>query len=166
MEMTGENRLDASRSMVWAALNDPVVLKSCIPGCEELDKTSDTEFSAKVTIKIGPIRAKFSGNVMLCNIKAEESYTIRGEGQGGIAGFAKGGADVVLEEDPTGATILRYTVQASVGGKIAQLGARLIDSTAKKLADEFFARFAAVIAGEQELDRPDPGEQEGVLGTG
>lgn len=138
MNMQGEERISASVEAVWAALNDPAVLKACIPGCEALDKTSDTEMTATVGLKLGPVKAKFSGAVQLKNLKPPHSYTIQGEGKGGIAGFAKGGADVTLTADGD-ETILAYTVTADVGGKIAQLGSRLIDSTAKKLAGQFFS---------------------------
>jgi len=140
MDLTGEYRISAPRDVVWAALNDPVVLKQCIPGCEELEKTSDTEMTAKVVLKIGPVKAKFNGAIELLNINAPESYTIQGEGKGGIAGFAKGGANVALAEDGA-ETVLTFDATAQVGGKLAQLGNRLIDSTAKKLANKFFANF-------------------------
>ncbi|MEL6648939.1 MAG: carbon monoxide dehydrogenase subunit G [Pseudomonadota bacterium] len=142
MDMTGEHRISAPRNVVWDALNDGDVLKECIPGCEDLQKKSDTELSAIVVQKIGPVKAKFEGDVELTNINAPESYTIQGEGSGGVAGFAKGGADVVLAEDGD-ETILTYTVRATVGGKLARLGSRLIDSTAKKLAAKFFDNFQA-----------------------
>jgi len=140
MDLTGEYRISAPRDVVWAALNDPVVLKQCIPGCEELEKTSDTEMTAKVVLKIGPVKAKFNGAIELLNINAPESYTIQGEGKGGIAGFAKGGANVALAEDGA-ETVLTFDATAQVGGKLAQLGNRLIDSTAKKLANKFFENF-------------------------
>ena len=146
MEMNGQERIAASREVVWKALNDPEILKQCIPGCQTLEKTSDTQMSATVKLKIGPVSASFAGDVTLENIKAPESYTIAGEGKGGIAGFAKGGADVRLEEEG-GETLLSYDVKAQVGGKIAQLGARLIDSTAKKLAGQFFAKFNEIVSG-------------------
>ena len=133
MNMSGEQRIEASVERVWEALNDPEVLKASIPGCESLEKKSDTEMTATVTLKIGPVKAKFNGEVELKNLNPPYSYTIAGEGKGGIAGFAKGGADVTLAEDG-GATVLTYTAKADVGGKIAQLGSRLIDSTSKKLA--------------------------------
>jgi carbon monoxide dehydrogenase subunit G len=145
MEMHGEERIAAPRQLVWEALNDPDVLRESIPGCQSLDKSSDTEMSAVVKIKIGPVSAKFAGEVLLDNINAPESYTIAGEGKGGIAGFAKGGADVMLSEEG-GETILKYDVKAQVGGKLAQLGSRLIDSTAKKLAGQFFAKFNEVVS--------------------
>ncbi|MEL7253680.1 MAG: carbon monoxide dehydrogenase subunit G [Pseudomonadota bacterium] len=140
MDMTGEHRIAAPRDVVWAALNDADVLRACIPGCTELDQTSPTELSAVVVQKIGPVKATFKGDVALSNINAPESYTISGEGSGGVAGFAKGGADVALAEDGA-ETILTYEVRATVGGKLARLGSRLIDSTARKLAAKFFDNF-------------------------
>ncbi len=142
MDMTGERRIPAPRQVVWDALNDAAVLKACIPGCQTLEKLSDTQMKATASIKLGPISAKFSGNVELSEIDAPNSYTIGGEGQGGVAGFAKGGAKVFLTDDAAG-TLLRYEVSAQVGGKIAQLGARLIDATAKQMADAFFDKFSA-----------------------
>lgn len=121
---------------MWAALNDPDILKQCIPGCQSLERISPTQLTATVKLKIGPVSASFNGEVTLSNINAPESYTISGEGKGGIAGFAKGGADVVLKEDGD-ETILQYEAKAQVGGKIAQLGSRLVDSSAKKLAQQF-----------------------------
>jgi carbon monoxide dehydrogenase subunit G len=147
MDMTGEYQIAASRDVVWAALNDAEVLKACIPGCQELEKTSHTEMNARVVLKIGPVKAKFKGEVELVNINAPASYTIQGEGTGGIAGFAKGSAEVVLTEDGDG-TILSFSAHANVGGKIAQLGSRLIDSTAKKLANKFFDNFHAHLSDE------------------
>lgn len=147
MDMTGEQRIEASVDEVWKALNDVEVLKQSIPGCQSLEKTSETEMSATVTLKIGPVKAKFSGEVELTNLNPPHSYTIVGEGKGGIAGFAKGGADVTLKDDG-GATILSYTAKADVGGKIAQLGSRLIDSTSKKLAGQFFEKFGEIVEGE------------------
>lgn len=146
MVMTGEVLLPADKETVWAKLNDPAVLQACIPGCQSLEKTSDTSFSASAKIKIGPVTATFKGNVALSNIDPPNGYRIAGEGEGGIAGFAKGGADVSLT-DAEGGTRLAYDVQANVGGKIAQLGSRLIDGVAKKTADQFFANFAAAVAG-------------------
>jgi carbon monoxide dehydrogenase subunit G len=140
MEMKDEIRIEAPRDRVYAALNDPETLKECIPGCEELIKNSDTELEAKVTLKVGPVKAKFGGNVTLDQSDAPERFSLKGEGSGGVAGFAKGGADVELEEDGD-ATVLRYTAKADVGGKIAQLGSRLISSTANRLAGQFFTKF-------------------------
>lgn len=159
MDMSGEYRIAASRDKVWAALNDPETLKASIPGCESLDKTGDDAFSAKVVAKVGPVKAKFSGDVKLSNINAPESYTISGEGKGGAAGFAKGGADVKLADDGEGGTILTYTAKADVGGKLAQLGSRLIDGTSKKMADEFFSNFKEQVAPSAE---PVPAEAAAV----
>lgn len=138
MDMTGEERIAAPRQAVWAALNDPETLKACIPGCQSLERTSPNELAATVKIKIGPVSATFKGEVTLSNLNPPESYTIEGEGKGGIAGFAKGGADVRLTDEGA-ETLLSYTVRAEIGGKLAQLGSRLIDSTSKKLATQFFA---------------------------
>jgi carbon monoxide dehydrogenase subunit G len=144
MDMTGERRIPAPRQTVWEALNDPAVLKASIPGCEELEKLSDTQMKARAAVKIGPIAARFTGNVQLTDMDPPNGYTIGGEGQGGVAGFAKGGAKVKLADDGP-ATLLRYEVHAQVGGKIAQLGARLIDATAKQMADAFFDRFSSQV---------------------
>lgn len=145
MQMSDSRRLAASPDAVWAALNDPDVLKRCIPGCEALERTSPTEMTANVVLKVGPVKAKFAGKVTLSDIDPPHGYRIAGEGSGGVAGFAKGGATVRLEPDGADATILHYEADAQVGGKIAQLGGRLIDSTAKKLAGEFFDQFATVV---------------------
>jgi carbon monoxide dehydrogenase subunit G len=144
MDLTGEYRIPAPREDVWKALNDPNVLQPCIPGCESVEKLSDTEFTAKVVLKIGPMTAKFAGKGILSDLDPPKGYTITGEGQGGVAGFGKGRAHVTLDVDGN-VTVMRYKAEAQVGGKMAQLGARLIDSTAKKLADEFFGRFAAAV---------------------
>ncbi len=144
MTMNGEVQLAASREAVWAKLNDPEVLKSCIPGCEQLDKTSDTEFQAIATIKIGPVKARWKGKVRLSDLDPPNGYRISGEGEGGVAGFAKGGATVSLS-DKDGGTLLTYNVEAQIGGKLAQLGQRLINSAAKKTADDFFANFAKAV---------------------
>lgn len=160
MDLKGEYRILAPRDEVWAMINDPEVLRACIPGCDSLEGNPDAGFTARVTTKIGPVKATFEGVVKLGNVKAPESYTISGEGKGGVAGFAKGGADVHLA-DAEGDTILTYIARAQVGGKLAQLGARLIDSTAKKLADEFFASLTArasavrnAAIGQDEAARP------------
>ena len=137
----GEERISAPLEKVWAALNDPAVLKESIPGCQSLEKKSDTDLAATVVLKVGPIKATFNGEVTLKNLNPPHSYTIQGEGKGGIAGFAKGGADVKLTADGPDTTILNYEAKADVGGKIAQLGSRLITSTSKKLAGEFFSTF-------------------------
>lgn len=147
MDLTGDYRIPAPREAVWAALNDPEVLKACIPNCEELTKNSDTEFVAKVVAKIGPVKASFGGKVTLSDMDPPNGYTITGEGQGGAAGFAKGGAKVRLEAvDGGAATILHYAADAQIGGKLAQIGSRLVEGSARKLADEFFAAFAAQAA--------------------
>jgi carbon monoxide dehydrogenase subunit G len=151
MEMTGEFRLDAPREAVWAALNDVDVLRGCVPGCDEMERTADDQFTAKVTAKVGPVKAKFTGKVTLSDMDPPNGYTISGEGQGGAAGFAKGGAKIELADDGDG-TILRYTVDASVGGKLAQIGSRLIDGTAKKMADEFFTNFAEAVGSAPSAD--------------
>jgi carbon monoxide dehydrogenase subunit G len=155
MDMSGEYRIAAPREAVWAALNDPDLLRQCIPGCEEIEKTSPTEFTAKVTAKVGPVKARFGGKVAMTDLDPPNGYRISGEGQGGAAGFAKGGAEVKLEADGDG-TILRYTVNANVGGKLAQIGSRLIDATARKMAEEFFGRFAELVAANAAAATPAP----------
>jgi hypothetical protein len=151
MELKGEKRIAASREKVYEALNDPEVLKQSIPGCQSLTKKSDTEFEAAVGIKIGPVKANFKGEVELSDLNPPENYTISGEGKGGTAGHARGSAKVNLVEDGDG-TILKYDVNAAVGGKLAQLGARLIDSTAKKLAQQFFTKFGEIVEGGNKID--------------
>jgi uncharacterized protein len=146
MTMTGEFVLPADQATVWARLNDAATLKAAIPGCESLEKLSDTEFQAVTKIKMGPVSARFKGKIHLSEIVAPTSYRIAGEGEGGVAGFAKGGATVRLAAASGGGTRLSYDVEAHVGGKIAQLGGRLINSTSKKLAEEFFANFAKALS--------------------
>jgi len=146
MTMNGEVELAASRDLVWAKLNDPEVLKTCIPGCEELNKTDANQFQAVAKLKIGPVSARFRGKVTLSDLDPPNGYKIAGEGEGGVAGFAKGEATVVLV-DHNGGTLLKYEVEAQTGGKLAQLGQRLIGGAAKKLADEFFVNFAKVVQG-------------------
>lgn len=145
MEMSGEYRIPAPRETVWEALNDPEILKASIPGCEELTADGDNGFSAKVRAKVGPVSARFSGKVQLRDLDPPNGYRIEGEGTGGAAGFAKGGATVKLTEDGSD-TLLNYEANASVGGKLAQIGSRLIDGTAKKMADDFFAKFSEIVA--------------------
>ena len=147
MDLTGEYRIPATREKVWAALNDDEVLKQCIDGCQELKKESDTEFSARVTAKVGPVKAKFSGKVTLSELDPPNGYTISGEGQGGVAGFAKGGATVKLTEDGAD-TILNYSAKAEVGGKLASVGSRLIEGVAKKTADDFFGKFSGIVGSD------------------
>jgi carbon monoxide dehydrogenase subunit G len=144
MTMTGAVTLPADKPTVWEKLNDPEVLKACIPGCQSLEK-SEKGFAAVAKIKVGPVSATFKGTVDLIDLDPPNSYKIVGSGEGGIAGFAKGGAKVALTETPEGC-ILNYDVEANVGGKIAQLGGRLIDGVAKKMADQFFANFAKAVS--------------------
>src|SRR5580692_1091193 len=141
MDMTGERRIPAPRQTVWEALNDTEVLKASIPGCESLEKLDGDQMKATASVKVGPISARFNGKVQLSDIDPPNGYRISGEGQGGVAGFAKGGANVSLTDDGSD-TLLSYTVNAQVGGKLAQLGGRLIDATAKQMADAFFDRFS------------------------
>ena len=145
MTMSGEYELPAQPQKVWEALNDPEVLKASIPGCEQLDKVSDTEFQAVATVKIGPVKARFKGNVHLTDLNPPHGYKISGQGEGGVAGFAKGGAVIALEPK-NGGTLLKYNVEAQIGGKLAQLGQRLVNGAAKKVADEFFKNFAAQVS--------------------
>jgi uncharacterized protein len=149
MQMSDSQRIPASKEKVWAALNDPAVLKQCIPGCQSLEMSSPTEITATVVIKIGPVKATFSGKVTLSDLDPPNSYRITGEGTGGVAGFAKGGATVKLTSESPDVTVLQYDVDAQIGGKLAQLGGRLINSTAKKLAGEFFAAFGNAVAAAQ-----------------
>jgi carbon monoxide dehydrogenase subunit G len=145
MDMSGERLIAAPRAKVWDALNDPEILKACIPGCESIEKISDNELKAAAAIKLGPIAARFTGKVLLSDLDPPNGYTISGEGQGGVAGFAKGGASVKLTDEDAG-TKLAYVVNAQIGGKMAQLGARLIDSTAKQMAEAFFTKFSDIVA--------------------
>jgi uncharacterized protein len=146
MDMSGEYKIASPRERVWAALNDSEILRQAIPGCEELNKLSDTELEATAKAKIGPVSARFKGKVVLSNLNPPAGYTLTGEGSGGAAGFAKGEAVVTLIEDGA-STILRYTVKATIGGKLAQLGQRLVDGAAKKMADEFFDKFSELAGG-------------------
>lgn len=154
MDFSGEYMIPSTKQKVWDALNDPEVLKQCIDGCEELNKDSDSEFSARVTAKVGPVRAKFSGKVTLSDIDPPNGYKISGEGQGGVAGFAKGGAAVKLE-DSDGGTKLTYTAEAEVGGKLASVGSRLVEGVAKKTADDFFGKFAEIVSIDSKLEDTD-----------
>ena len=144
MDMSGSHRIEAPRDRVWAALNDPDILRQCIPGCDEVVKLSDTELTAKVVAKVGPVSAKFAGKVTLSDLDPPNGYTITGEGSGGAAGFGKDGATVTLASDGN-ATLLTNTARAQVGGKLAQIGSRLVDATARKMADDFFSRFSQMV---------------------
>ena len=154
MDLADEVVIDAPRDQVYAALNDPDILRQSIPGCEELEQTADDEFATKVVLKIGPVKARFAGNVKLNREGAPEHFTLRGEGNGGTAGFAKGGADVTLEETSPEQTTLRYTAHVDIGGKLAQLGSRLVQSTAKKLSAKFFDNFAKTFGTEVHTEAP------------
>ena len=145
MEMTGEQLVPASQADTWAALNDPEVLKACVPGCEAIDRVTDTEYAVQMTARIGPVAAKFKGKLTLSDLKPPQSYSIAFEGQGGVVGFAKGSAQVSLAAEGDG-TRLSYQVKANVGGKLAQIGSRLVDAAARKLADDFFASFNEKVA--------------------
>lgn len=156
MDMTGEQRIPTGQQAVWEALNDLEVLKACIPGCESIEKVSDTEHHVTLTAAVGPVKAKFKGKMHLADLDPPRSYRIGFEGQGGVAGFAKGEAQVSLQADGAD-TLMRYTVHAQIGGKLAQVGSRLIDAAAKKLADEFFGAFNARVApGAAEAAAPEP----------
>ena len=144
MIMNGEVQLPASREAVWAKLNSPEVLTACIPGCEEKERTAEGGFRAVPKVKVGPVSARFKGKVTLSDLDPPNGYKISGEGEGGVAGFAKGGATVKLS-DKDGGTLLTYDVEAQIGGKLAQLGQRLINGAAKKLADQFFTNFAKAV---------------------
>ena len=151
MKMNGEFRVPTDRETVWQALNDPEVLKACLPGCQEIEKTSDTDMTATLVIKVGPVKATFKGGVALSDLDPPNGYTLSGQGQGGAAGFASGEAKVKLIEEG-GETVVQYEVDAKVGGKLAQIGSRLIDSTAKKLSKQFFDSLAEKLGGEGESD--------------
>jgi carbon monoxide dehydrogenase subunit G len=142
MQMSGETVLPAPRERVWAALNDPDMLKACIPGCESFERTGDNSFKALVVTKLGPVKAKFKGNVELLDLDPPNGYRLAGQGDGGIAGFAKGGATVSLSDAEGGGTKLTYVAEGQIGGKLAQLGQRLVDGVAKSMADQFFGNFA------------------------
>ncbi len=166
MQLSDERRIAAPRQTVWQAILDPDVLKACIPGCEEMTGSAEEGFEAKVVQKVGPVKATFKGQVTLEDMTAPEAVTLTGEGKGGAAGFAKGGAKVRLTEDGDG-TLLSYDVDARVGGKLAQLGSRIIDGFAKKMADQFFQNFQNVVEGEgadEIVDEPDPEKKKSWLG--
>ena len=149
MEMTGEQLIAAPQKVVWDALNDPEMLKTCVPGCESIDRTGENEFQVLMVARVGPVSAKFKGKLTLSDIQPPNSYSLAFEGQGGPAGFAKGGANVRLESVTGDKTRLAYDVKASVGGKLAQIGSRLVDAAAKKVADDFFRTFNAKVGAAQ-----------------
>lgn len=153
MEMSGEQRIPLSQQLVWEALNDPAVLKACIPGCESIDRVSDAEYKVAMTASVGPVKAKFAGKLLLADMNPPHSYSLAFEGSGGAAGFGKGAARVSLAPDGKG-TLLTYRATASVGGKLAQIGSRLIDGVAKKMADDFFVRFNNTVAPPASSDKP------------
>ncbi|HTO41642.1 MAG TPA: carbon monoxide dehydrogenase subunit G [Rhizomicrobium sp.] len=151
MDFTGRYTIPATPETVWDAIQNPAVLQSCIPGCESLEKTADNVFEARATLKIGPVKATFKGKVTLDEMEPTHRCVLRGEGQGGVAGFAKGEAEVLLTPD-NGQTVLTYTAKANVGGKLAQIGQRLIDGAARQIADDFFTRFSAAVSAPPLLD--------------
>lgn len=154
MDISGEYTILATQQDVWDALNDPEILRQCVPGCHEMVKVSNTEFTAKITAKIGMVKAKMKGGIMLSDIDAPNSYTITGSGQGGIAGFAKGAAEVSLTDTGDGQTLLSYTVHAELGGKLAAVGSRVIEGVMKKMSDDFFSTFSKIISSEEETSLP------------
>ena len=164
MKMNGEFRVPTDRETVWRALNDPEVLKECLPGCQEIEKTSDTEMTATLIIKVGPVKATFKGGVTLSDLDPPNGYTLSGQGQGGTAGFASGEAKVKLVEEG-GETVVQYDVDAKVGGKLAQIGSRLIDSTAKKLSKQFFDKLAEKLGGGEDAETDAEPAQESVAAT-
>ena len=163
MQMNDSQRIEASRERVWAALNDPAVLKQCIPGCQSLEMSAPNEMTATVVFKVGPVKATFGGKVTLSDLDPPNSYRIS-EGSGGVAGFAKGGASVRLESESPDVTMLYYDVDAQIGGKLAQLGQRLIDSTANKLAGEFFSAFGAAVVGPADVPAEADAPRKGWIG--
>ena len=149
MEMSGEQRIALSQQRVWEALNDPEILKSCIPGCESIERVADNQYKVAMTAAVGPVKAKFTGKLTLADLDPPRAYSLAFEGSGGAAGFGKGSAQVTLAPEGSGGTVLRYKATASVGGKLAQIGSRLIDGVARKMADEFFERFNNAVAPAQ-----------------
>jgi carbon monoxide dehydrogenase subunit G len=157
MEMSGEQRIPLSQQQVWEALNDPEILKACIPGCESIERVSDNEYKVAMTAAVGPVKAKFSGKLLLADLDPPNAYSLAFEGSGGAAGFGKGSAQVRLVPEGSDATLLTYKASASVGGKLAQIGSRLIDGVARKMADDFFERFNNIVApaGQPASQMPD-----------
>jgi hypothetical protein len=164
MKLSGEQKIPASRQRVWEGLNDPEILKQCIRGCEYIAKTGDNVFTARVLAKVGPVKASFNGEVSLSNLNPPESYTISGKGEGGVAGFARGKSNVRLEEIASAETLMRYDVDAQIGGKLAMLGSRLIDSTARSLAQEFFDKFVKLMSGETIAEPAKPAKKKALGG--
>ena len=164
MEMSGEQHISLPQQRVWEALNDPAILKACIPGCESIDRVSDNEYKVAMTAAVGPVKAKFSGKLFLSDINPPNSYSLAFEGSGGAAGFGKGSAQVSLAPE-SGGTLLTYKAHASVGGKLAQIGSRLIDGVAKKMADDFFIRFNKTVANAPESLSPVTAVQADVPAT-
>jgi carbon monoxide dehydrogenase subunit G len=163
MKLSGEQTIPAPRQRVWEGLNDPQILKQCIKGCEYIKKTSDTAFAARVIAKVGPVKARFNGQVTLTNLNPPQSYTISGQGEGGVAGFARGKSDVRLIEVGPQETRMTYDVDAQIGGKLAMIGSRLIDSTAQSMAEQFFDRFVTLMAGKEKAKAPaKPAEKKGL----
>lgn len=160
MEITGRYDLPCSPEAAWTAINDTEVLKACLKGCEALERTSETEFAGKVATKIGPVSARFAGTMRQTEIDAPRSCKMEFEGQGGVAGFAKGSAVVTLEPQDAGGTVLSYVAQTQIGGKLAQMGARLVEGTAKAMADDFFGKFAQVLANAEESAPQNAAERE------
>ena len=159
MELQGERLIPASVDTTWAALNDTEVLKACIAGCESLERTGDDAMTAVVALKVGPVSARFKGNLQMTNIQAPNGYTINFDGQGGVAGFGKGSADVALTAQGDAQTLLKYNARATVGGKMAQIGSRLIDATAAKITEDFFKAFEAHL----QASAPAPAGEAGVV---
>ena len=164
MKLSGEQRIPASRQRVWEGLNDPDILKQCIKGCEEIAKTSDNTYAARVLAKVGPVTASFKGEVTLSNLNPPESYTISGKGEGGVAGFARGKSEVRLQEVGPQETLMNYEVDAQIGGKLAMLGSRLIDSTARSMAQEFFDRFVKLMSGRKVGEPAKPARKKALGG--
>jgi carbon monoxide dehydrogenase subunit G len=162
MKMNGSEVIDAPRETVWAGLNDPKILQQCIPGCSKIETSSPTDMKATVTVKVGPVKANFAGEVKISNVKAPESYRISGKGSGGFAGFAEGGASVKLTAISPTQTQMDYDVDAQIGGKLAMLGSRLIDSTAQSYAEQFFTKFAELMKGAKPAAAKKPASKKAV----
>lgn len=161
MEIKGEYRIAAARRVVWDALNDPLILQKCIPGCESLARTADNEYAGRIAAAIGPVRARFDTRIKLENLEPPEGYTITGESKAGAAGFGRGSADVRLAEE-NGATLLTYTADLKVGGKLAQVGSRLVAGTTRKIADDFFSCLTAELEAGQVYGAAAPAEEPGA----